>query len=477
MSEPARFELTSALPTRRDGARGERRDRQDVHDRGARRALHRRGREPRRAAARHLHAGRHRRAARAGPRAARLHRARARRARSRAPRRRGEDEIVAMLLRGEPDAVEAAARPARERDLRLRRGDDRDDPRVLPEGARRARHARRSRARRDASSTTSTTSSRRSSTTSTCGASIATCDGRPSKSRREAASRSPGSRSTTRPRRSIRWRRHEASDRAMRRRLAVAARDELERRKRRLALMTFDDQLTRLRDTLTGRNGAAAVAKLRARYRYVLIDEFQDTDPIQWEIVERAFAGGEVTLVLIADPKQAIYAFRGADVYAYLRAAQIGRGDADARRQPPQRPAAARRLRRTVRRRPARPPADRLPARARRRRPTSARGCTARRCRRRCGSASSTAAIRRSSATPSGMWPRRLRRARTSPATSPPTWSRCCRLDARIERRSPSGRDARRAHRRARRHRRAGAHPLDRGAGPPRAARRPASRP
>ncbi len=114
----------------------------------------------------------------------------------------------------------------------------------------------------------------------------------------------------------------QASDRAMRRRLALAARDELERRKRRLALMTFDDQLTRLRDTLTGCNGAAAIAKLRARYRYVLIDEFQDTDPTQWEIVERAFAGGEVTLVLIADPKQAIYAFRGADVYAYLRAAQ-----------------------------------------------------------------------------------------------------------------------------------------------------------
>ena len=114
----------------------------------------------------------------------------------------------------------------------------------------------------------------------------------------------------------------QSSDRAMRRRLALAARDELEARKRRLALMTYDDQLTRLRGTLAGPNGPAAVARLRARYRYVLIDEFQDTDPIQWEIVERAFAGGEVTLVLIADPKQAIYAFRGADVYAYLRAAQ-----------------------------------------------------------------------------------------------------------------------------------------------------------
>ncbi|HEX3803018.1 MAG TPA: UvrD-helicase domain-containing protein [Solirubrobacteraceae bacterium] len=108
---------------------------------------------------------------------------------------------------------------------------------------------------------------------------------------------------------------------AMRRGLARAARDELEARKRALALMTHDDQLTRLLDTLTGPGGDAAIASLRNRYRVVLIDEFQDTDPIQWEIVNRAFGGGQTTLVLIGDPKQAIYAFRGADVYAYLEAA------------------------------------------------------------------------------------------------------------------------------------------------------------
>ena len=56
--------------------------------------------------------------------------------------------------------------------------------------------------------------------------------------------------------------------------------------------MTHDDQLTRLLDTLEGPRGADAVASLRERYRVVLIDEFQDTDPIQWEIVERAFGGG-----------------------------------------------------------------------------------------------------------------------------------------------------------------------------------------
>jgi exodeoxyribonuclease V beta subunit len=108
---------------------------------------------------------------------------------------------------------------------------------------------------------------------------------------------------------------------AMRYRLAVAVREELERRKRQLAIMTYDDLLTRLGATLRGPNGTAAVARLRARYQVVLVDEFQDTDPVQWQILHRAFVGGGVTLVLIADPKQAIYAFRGADVYAYLVAA------------------------------------------------------------------------------------------------------------------------------------------------------------
>ncbi len=108
---------------------------------------------------------------------------------------------------------------------------------------------------------------------------------------------------------------------AMRCRLAVAIRTELDSRKRALGLMTHDDQLTRLLDTLKGPRGGDAVAMLKDDYRVVLIDEFQDTDPIQWEIVERAFGHGETTLVLIGDPKQAIYAFRGADVYAYLAAA------------------------------------------------------------------------------------------------------------------------------------------------------------
>ena len=107
---------------------------------------------------------------------------------------------------------------------------------------------------------------------------------------------------------------------AMRVRFAKVVCQEFERRKRRMALITYDDLLTRLKDTLTGGGGEAAAARLRARYRVVLVDEFQDTDPVQWEIMRRAFGGDGVALILIGDPKQAIYAFRGADVYAYLAA-------------------------------------------------------------------------------------------------------------------------------------------------------------
>ena len=53
----------------------------------------------------------------------------------------------------------------------------------------------------------------------------------------------------------------------------------------------------------------------------MLVDEFQDTDPVQWQVLDRAFTG-HATLVLIGDPKQAIYAFRGGDVFSYLSAAE-----------------------------------------------------------------------------------------------------------------------------------------------------------
>jgi exodeoxyribonuclease V beta subunit len=102
--------------------------------------------------------------------------------------------------------------------------------------------------------------------------------------------------------------------------LAQAVRHTVDARKRTLRLLDYDDLLTRLRDALTDpARGREAVERIRSRYAVVLVDEFQDTDPVQWEILQRSFHG-HTTLVLIGDPKQAIYAFRGADLVTYLHA-------------------------------------------------------------------------------------------------------------------------------------------------------------
>ncbi|HEY5098026.1 MAG TPA: UvrD-helicase domain-containing protein, partial [Acidimicrobiales bacterium] len=98
------------------------------------------------------------------------------------------------------------------------------------------------------------------------------------------------------------------------------------RRRRQSGTLSFDDVLNQLRDALCGPGGESAVASLRSRFTVALIDEFQDTDPVQWEIFSTLFDGPDTgtSLVLVGDPKQAIYAFRGADVHTYLRAVQDG---------------------------------------------------------------------------------------------------------------------------------------------------------
>jgi exodeoxyribonuclease V beta subunit len=111
----------------------------------------------------------------------------------------------------------------------------------------------------------------------------------------------------------------------LRYRFATAVRTELVRRKQQANTLGYDDILTSLAQTLEapGDASSAAARRLQQRYRVVLVDEFQDTDPVQWRILERGFArGGDATLVLVGDPKQAIYSFRGADVWTYLEAAQ-----------------------------------------------------------------------------------------------------------------------------------------------------------
>jgi exodeoxyribonuclease V beta subunit len=102
---------------------------------------------------------------------------------------------------------------------------------------------------------------------------------------------------------------------------------QLRRRKDLRHVHTFDDLLTRLYEALTGRSGAGLVRALSRRYRAALIDEFQDTDPVQYAIFHRIFSAGGTPLLFIGDPKQAIYSFRGADIFTYITAA----GDVDHR--------------------------------------------------------------------------------------------------------------------------------------------------
>ncbi|MBN3853642.1 exodeoxyribonuclease V subunit beta [Paraburkholderia sp. Ac-20340] len=102
----------------------------------------------------------------------------------------------------------------------------------------------------------------------------------------------------------------------------VARRFEEEEARR--SQMGFDDLLTRLLAALKKPNGPRLAEIIRKQYPVALIDEFQDTDPVQYQIFDSVYAiesnNIDTAIVLIGDPKQAIYAFRGADIYTYLRA-------------------------------------------------------------------------------------------------------------------------------------------------------------
>ena len=104
---------------------------------------------------------------------------------------------------------------------------------------------------------------------------------------------------------------------------AEKVRTEVDLRKRRAGIFTFDDMLSRLARAVEPKDSSAA-ARMRARWDVVLVDEFQDTDPVQWAVLRDAFAD-RVRLVLIGDPKQAIYAFRGGDTPTYLQATEGAR--------------------------------------------------------------------------------------------------------------------------------------------------------
>ncbi|MFN3202816.1 MAG: exodeoxyribonuclease V subunit beta [Bradymonadia bacterium] len=105
---------------------------------------------------------------------------------------------------------------------------------------------------------------------------------------------------------------------------------ELKRRQHVHHTQSFDDLLQQLEDALMREKsqGRHALARaIQGRYKVALIDEFQDTDPTQYNIFRTLFHDAEIPMFMIGDPKQAIYAFRGADIFAYLEAVDDAEGE------------------------------------------------------------------------------------------------------------------------------------------------------
>ncbi len=93
--------------------------------------------------------------------------------------------------------------------------------------------------------------------------------------------------------------------------------------KRRNGILDFNDMLTLVLRSLKSAAGEKLVSALRAQYACALVDEFQDTDPVQWEIFKIIFADSPAhRLIVVGDPKQAIYSFRGANIQTYFAATQ-----------------------------------------------------------------------------------------------------------------------------------------------------------
>ena len=111
---------------------------------------------------------------------------------------------------------------------------------------------------------------------------------------------------------------------AVLRHAAAWVRHRLEAAQRRRAQLGFDDLLNALDAALRRPGGNRLAETIRTQFPVAMIDEFQDTDPVQYRIFERIYRVGEDRpeqgIFLIGDPKQSIYAFRGADIHSYLRA-------------------------------------------------------------------------------------------------------------------------------------------------------------
>ena len=96
--------------------------------------------------------------------------------------------------------------------------------------------------------------------------------------------------------------------------------EELSRHKAERKQLSYNDLLNEFNEALKGKQGKALALALRERYPAALIDEFQDTDPVQYEIFRAIYMESGKSVFFVGDPKQAIYGFRGADLFSYLRA-------------------------------------------------------------------------------------------------------------------------------------------------------------
>ncbi len=110
------------------------------------------------------------------------------------------------------------------------------------------------------------------------------------------------------------------------------ARVQMEEQKALSRTLTYHDQLSRLRDALAAPAGEDLAQVLRTNFPVAMIDEFQDTDDLQYEIFRRLYlpkqfgvelaeaSADTLAMIMIGDPKQAIYSFRGGDIFAYAKA-------------------------------------------------------------------------------------------------------------------------------------------------------------
>ena len=108
--------------------------------------------------------------------------------------------------------------------------------------------------------------------------------------------------------------------------LVAYAREKMTQRKQQDHLFFYDDLLTTFRDALLADHDSTETRLatiLRSQYKAALVDEFQDTDTIQYEIFAHLFLDRDVPFFMIGDPKQSIYSFRGADIFSYLNVSKM----------------------------------------------------------------------------------------------------------------------------------------------------------